>query len=141
MNNPVIAAKLQTTLADRLLQCCGQCGPNCSTDRLYTKLSIWCTLASNFRRFLGCKLIPSSSTLFHMSQDALWLPMQPCTMTFVWMTASSEVVTNSINFFLLNSPFIDSVSCPDEYQDSWDSFVTHSSLMHIICLDQNISFL
>lgn len=74
MNNPVIAAKLQTTLADRLLQCCGQCGPNCSTDRLYTKLSIWCTLASNFRRFLGCKLIPSSSTLFHMSQDALWCP-------------------------------------------------------------------
>lgn len=74
MNNPVIAAKLQTPLADRLLQCCGQCGPNCSTDRLYTKLSIWCTLASNFRRFLGCKLIPSSSTLFHMSQDALWCP-------------------------------------------------------------------
>lgn len=69
------------------------------------------------------------------------VPMQPCTMTFLWMTASSEVVTNSINFFLLKSPFIDSVLCPDEYQDSWDSFVTHSSLMHIICLDQNISFL
>lgn len=128
MNNPVIAAKLQTTLADRLLQCCGQCGPNCSTDRLYTKLSIWCTLASNFRRFLGCKLIPSSSTLFHMSQDALWCPCN-LALTFVWMTASSEVVTNSINLSI------------NEYQDSWDSFVTHSSLMHIICLDQNISFL
>lgn len=141
MNNPVIAAKLQTTLADRLLRCCGQCGPNCSTDRLYTKLSMWCTLASNFRRFLGCKLIPSNSTLFHMNQDALWCPCNACAMTFVWTTASSEVVISSIDFFLLNSPFIDSVLCPDEYQDSWDSFVTHSSLMYIICLDQSISFL